>query len=284
MAVRTRARNRRPLIIYGDNIPAPYIVERFNTVIRRGNVDLEAWFGERTDPDRSWTIDESMWQFPHRYLPRVGIGRYRLSLPTTVPTARRPDLLVSLYATPSFLAGLRPALDAGLLRDIFGYGLRGNIGNLTPIDSMQLDLAAVVVLLGAHDAGLYSVAASAALVVRSQAGAVGMVSLPAVAAARSEIERIATAERLFRLGLVLTIGLAVTVVVSAPWAVVLVYGPAFGAAVPLVQILGTGIVAASLRQILGDGLRRLGQPLPGRSPSSQAGSRPWSVSRCSCPR
>jgi glycosyltransferase involved in cell wall biosynthesis len=103
------AHTSRPRVIYWNNIPAPYMVERFNAVIRRGNVDLEAWFGARTEPDRNWTIDESTWLFPHRYLPRVGIGRHRLSLPVPVLTARRPDLLVSLYATPSFLAGLRIA-------------------------------------------------------------------------------------------------------------------------------------------------------------------------------
>ena len=160
-------------------------------------------------------------------------------------------------------AELRPALEAGLIRDIFGYGLRGHLGNLSPVDSMQLDLAAVVILLGASDAGLYSVAASAALVVRSQAGAIGLVTLPAVAAARTHQDRLVVVERLFRLGFVLTVGLAVMVVVTAPWAVRLIYGQAFGPAVPLVQVLGVGIVAASLRQVLGDGLRGFGMPLPG---------------------
>jgi O-antigen/teichoic acid export membrane protein len=160
-------------------------------------------------------------------------------------------------------AELTPALDAGLMRDIFQYGLRGHIGNLTPIDSMQLDLLAVVVLLGAHDAGLYSVAASAALIVRGQATALGMVTLPTVAAARTKMERVVAAERLFRLGLALTVGLAAAIVASAPWTVGIVYGPEFGEAVPLVQVLGAGIVAASLRQVLGDGLRGLGQPLQG---------------------
>jgi glycosyltransferase involved in cell wall biosynthesis len=85
------------------------MVERFNAVVRRGVVDLEAWFGARTEPDRSWTVDESAWLFPYRYLPRIGIGRHRLSLPMAIPTLKSPDLLVSLYATPSFLVGLRMA-------------------------------------------------------------------------------------------------------------------------------------------------------------------------------
>jgi len=108
-AVPARAHTSPPRVVYWNNIPSPYMIERFNAVVRRGNINLEAWFGARTEPDRSWTIDESTWQFPHRYLPRVGIGRHRLSLSTPVLTARRPDLLVSLYATPSFLGGLRLA-------------------------------------------------------------------------------------------------------------------------------------------------------------------------------
>lgn len=99
----------RPRIVYWNNIPSPYMVERFNALARRGNIDLEAWFGARTERDRSWTVDEAAWEFPHRYLARVGAGSHRASLPTRVLTGQRPDLLVSLYATPSFLAGLRVA-------------------------------------------------------------------------------------------------------------------------------------------------------------------------------
>jgi glycosyltransferase involved in cell wall biosynthesis len=109
MATLTAAGRSRPHIVYWNNIPAPYMVERFNAVARRGNIDLEVWFGARTEPDRSWAIEESTWEFPYRYLPRVGIGSRRLTLPSSVLSARRPDLLVSLYATPSFLVGLRLA-------------------------------------------------------------------------------------------------------------------------------------------------------------------------------
>lgn len=99
----------RPHVVYWNNIPAPYMVERFNAVVRRGNIDLEAWFNERTPPDRSWTVDESTWEFPYSYLPRPGAGSHRVALPLPVLSGRRPDLLVSLYAEPSFLVGLRVA-------------------------------------------------------------------------------------------------------------------------------------------------------------------------------
>lgn len=96
---------RRPRVVYWNNIPAPYMVDRFNAVADRGKIDIVAWFGERDRPGRSWEIDESTWRFPYRYLPRIGLSKFKLTLPTAVISHPRPDLLVSLYATPSFLAG-----------------------------------------------------------------------------------------------------------------------------------------------------------------------------------
>jgi len=97
----------RPIrVVYWNNIPAPYMVDRFNALVRRGNIDLEAWFGARTEPGREWTVDETTWEFRYRYLPRLGLGSRGFSLPTLPATTRKPDLLVSLYASPSFLTGL----------------------------------------------------------------------------------------------------------------------------------------------------------------------------------
>jgi len=94
-----------PRVVYWNNIPAPYMVERFNAVARRGHLDLEAWFNARLEPDRSWEVDESSWLFPYRYLPSVLVAGRRLSLPAPLAGRRLPDLLVSLYAEPSFLLG-----------------------------------------------------------------------------------------------------------------------------------------------------------------------------------
>lgn len=160
-------------------------------------------------------------------------------------------------------ARLRPGLDAAIVRHIFGYGLRGHFGNVSFIEAMQLDLVAVVLLLGAYDAGLYAVAAAGAYVVRAQIGALGMVTLPTVAAGPDRAQRIVLAERLFRLGLLLTIVMVAAVVVTAPLVVPLLYGREFAEAVPLTQILCVGVVAASLRKLLGDALRGLGHPGPG---------------------
>ena len=95
---------KRPYVVYWNNIPSPYMVERFNAVADRGSFEFEAWFNERTGPDRSWMVDESSWRFRYRYLPAFSIAGRRLRVPAPV-FGRRPDILVSLYAEPVFLAG-----------------------------------------------------------------------------------------------------------------------------------------------------------------------------------
>lgn len=94
-----------PKVVYWNNIPAPYIVERFNALARRGNLDFEAWFSARTESDRSWNVDERTWRFPYRYLPIARIGKWELALPTPLLGRMPPELLVSLHARPSFLLG-----------------------------------------------------------------------------------------------------------------------------------------------------------------------------------
>jgi glycosyltransferase involved in cell wall biosynthesis len=100
-------------IVYWNNIPAPYMVDRFNALAR---IDppfcFEAWFSQRNSR-RAWAIDESTWSFPYRYLPRPAVGSRGLAIPTPL-LGRRLDLLVSLYAGPSFVTGWRLARARGI--------------------------------------------------------------------------------------------------------------------------------------------------------------------------
>ncbi len=106
--------HKLPRVVYWNNIPSPYMVERFNAVARRDNLDFEAWFNERREADRSWDVDESQWLFRYRYLPSIGIGRRRLNLATQLLSKDTPDLLVSLYAEPSFVLGWAVARARGV--------------------------------------------------------------------------------------------------------------------------------------------------------------------------
>lgn len=94
----------KPFVVYWNNIPSPYMVERFNAIADRGEINFEAWFNDRVEPDRSWTVDESTWRFRYRYVPCTRFAGRVLHWPWLV-LGQRPDVLVSLYAEPSFLIG-----------------------------------------------------------------------------------------------------------------------------------------------------------------------------------
>jgi glycosyltransferase involved in cell wall biosynthesis len=81
------------------------MVERFNALADRGNVDFEAWFSARTKSDRSWDVVEASWRFRWKYLPTVPGPGGRHAVPSPLFSARVPDVLVSPYASASFLAG-----------------------------------------------------------------------------------------------------------------------------------------------------------------------------------
>jgi len=94
-----------PRVVYWDNMPAPYAVERYNTLAARGTLDFSVWFARRIDADRSWEVDESTWRFNGAYVEDPS-----QSLDAAHQFARRcdtvrPDLVLSLYGERPFAAG-----------------------------------------------------------------------------------------------------------------------------------------------------------------------------------
>jgi glycosyltransferase involved in cell wall biosynthesis len=92
----------KPRVVYWTNIPAPYMIDRFNAVSNRNNVDFHVWFSGRTNNQRRWVVDETSWSFPYTYLPRIRIGSRRLALPLPLLGKDPPDVLVGLHAEPAF--------------------------------------------------------------------------------------------------------------------------------------------------------------------------------------
>lgn len=94
----------RPLIVYWNNIPSPYMVDRFNALADRGSLNFEAWFNDRIQADRSWSVEESDWRFRYKYLPKVQILGRSFHFPSMLLRVK-PQFMVSLYAEPSYLFG-----------------------------------------------------------------------------------------------------------------------------------------------------------------------------------
>ena len=108
-----QATYRRPRVIYWNNIPAPYMVERFNALADRQTIDLEVWFSERTVPDRSWRLDESEWRFRYRFVPRLSIGGRGVGVATQLLRRHSPDLLVMQYGALEYVLGWAGAVWRG---------------------------------------------------------------------------------------------------------------------------------------------------------------------------
>jgi FkbM family methyltransferase len=96
---------RRPRVIFWDNLPAPYAVERYNLLADRGTLDFSVWFSRRTDPDRRWDVDESTWRFEGTYIEDPSENLASLHRFARRCDEVRPDLVVSLYGERPFVAG-----------------------------------------------------------------------------------------------------------------------------------------------------------------------------------
>lgn len=155
----------------------------------------------------------------------------------------------------------KPRLDLKVLRETFAYGIRAQVGNLNPMEGLQLDLAVVFLLLGPRAAGLYAIALATTLVLRAAGISLGMVAFPSVAGSKDAIELRQAFARSFRLAVLMLVPAAIALLVLAGFLVPLVYGSSFLDAVPAVRILTVGAIAASLRRVLGDCLRGSGQPM-----------------------
>ena len=184
----------------------------------------------------------------------------RISITTVliVVLAANAAATVVAVASRAFL-DRRLIVDRGLARSLMQYGRRAQLGVLTPVDSLQLDLAALVLLSSSYETGLYAVALAGAMVVRAHGISIGMVALRVVGADPTEAQGPAAA-RLIRLAVFATAATAVLVAFTAPVVVPLLFGEVFAPAVLPLQILALGAWAASVRQVAGDCLRGLGRP------------------------
>jgi antigen flippase len=155
----------------------------------------------------------------------------------------------------------RTHLNLDVAKRTFAFGLRAQLGNVSPMEMMQLDLAFVFLALGPRDAGFYAVALSMSAALRSTGVSIGIVTLPSVAQARDESFRNFVIGRSVRLTALFAVPAAIILAAAAGILVPLLFGSQFAASVPVVQILSVGAAFSSLKRVLGDSLRGSGNPL-----------------------
>lgn len=150
-------------------------------------------------------------------------------------------------------------------RAYLSYGLKGQLGGVSPIESFQIDFLIVGALSGPYWLGLYAGAMAFTNLPRFVAQAVGTVAFPRVASAVGTDHAVRTA--LNAVGL--AGGFAVIVVAGLElivgWLIPFLFGQAFAPSVPIARVLLIAALFLSFRRIIGDVMRGGGAPLPSTS-------------------
>ncbi len=161
---------------------------------------------------------------------------------------------------------LPPSGDTGVSRrEMLDYGVKGQIGAVSPIESFQIDLLIVGALSGPYWLGLYAGAAAFTNLPKFVSQAIGVVAFPRVASAIGTDHAVKTALN----AVALAGGFAVIVVAGLElivgWLIPFLFGSQFEASVPIARVLLIAALLLSFRRIIGDVMRGGGAPLPSTS-------------------
>lgn len=145
------------------------------------------------------------------------------------------------------------------------YGIKGQIGSVSPLEVFQIDYLIVGALAGPYWLGLYAGAMAFTNLPRFVAQSIGVVAFPRVASARgtdhavrSALDAVALASAF---ALVVVIGLELII----GWLIPFLFGDAFRSSVPIARVLLLSALFLSVRRIVGDVMRGGGAPLPSTS-------------------
>lgn len=164
-------------------------------------------------------------------------------------------LAVALRGLPE--KGTRPPPLAAMYR----FGLKGMVGWVSPLETLQLDQIVVGLALSPAALGLYVVAAAFTNLTRLFIPqSLGMVAYPHVASAPDPMHARKTVWRFFFVALIVSVLIVGVLEGIIGWLIPILFGDEFSRAVPLARILLIGSVFLGLRRVLTDGTRGAGHP------------------------
>lgn len=156
---------------------------------------------------------------------------------------------------------------------MFGFGLRGMLGSVSPIETFRLDQAAIGLLLTPAALGLYVVGLAFTNLPRFFAQSIGMVAYPVIASRRAD--GWSSMWPFVWLTVGLSTGTVLILFAAAPLLVPAIFGTQFSGAVVVTRILLIGSLFFALRRILTDASRGMGRASAGSV--AEAASWVWLV-------
>lgn len=146
------------------------------------------------------------------------------------------------------------------VRPMLRFGLKGILGTASPVDTFRLDQAVIGLLLLPVDLGLYVAGLAFTNPPRILAGSIGYIAYPYIAAQTNRVTAQAMVWRFVAITTVVTGAVVVGLAAIAGIAVPFFFGDDFNDSVPVARLLLLGGLFYSVRRVLGDGMRGLGQP------------------------
>jgi O-antigen/teichoic acid export membrane protein len=149
------------------------------------------------------------------------------------------------------------AVDPTLAREIWAFGIRGEVGSVLLLLNLRLDFLIVEAVAGPAALGIYAVASKYAELLRVPSDAVMWVLYPHFARHQPAAATASPRMMMRRVGVAVAAG-AVPLAVLSPFVVPALYGAAFaGAVVPacilLVGLAGEGVAAVAMGYLYGHG-------------------------------
>lgn len=144
-------------------------------------------------------------------------------------------------------------------RKLSGYGIRSYGTDLAGTLSFYMDQVLVVGLLSPASLGIYLVALNLSKMLDIVQSSVVSVLFPQ-AASLQQIDAIELTLKVYRISSAITLCLGVMVIGTAPFALLLLYGNQFEAAIPVFRILIIQVAISSAAWTLAQGIMAIGKP------------------------
>lgn len=163
--------------------------------------------------------------------------------------------------------------DLPRLGSMMRFGLRGLVGNMSPVEVLRFDQLIAGIMLSPVALGLYVVAQAFTSLPRLIGQSVGMIVYPVIAAEQDRSNNMEKVWRVFWVVCGINAPVTILLIVLMPILVPLFFGPEFESSVVLAQILLVGALLYSVRRPLVEGGRGLG--FPGISTCAELSVYPW---------
>ena len=218
----------------------------------RGRGELKLWNVLRVLPLFGWL------------LALIFAWYYDLRHSTSVATAFLVQMSIAALVLTVVIARKVPGSfvpDPSRVPSMMRYGLPAMASTAPQLLNLRLDQMLMAGLLSPQSLGLYIVAVAWSSMVSPVLQGLGSVLFPRVAALPTPAEKMAAFTQGSRLGVLVAIVLSLSLMAITPFLLPLLFGAAFGPAIPSTLILVAAAVIAGVNLILEEGLRGLGHPV-----------------------